>query len=68
MFSNFKRLNNILWMLKEMEGINPSVKEFVEVIKDNPMILEVFDTPVEYFREGAVEEIAYAIRQLRNPQ
>lgn len=68
MFSNFKRLNDILRMLKEMEGITPSIKEFVEVIKDNPMILEVFDTPKKYFREGAVEEIAQAIRMLRNPQ
>lgn len=68
MFSNFKRLNHILWMLKVMEGITPSTKEFVEVIKDNPMILEVFDTPVKYFKEGAVEEIAQAIRTLRNPK
>lgn len=68
MFSNFKRLNDILRMLKAMEGITPSAKEFVEVIKDNPMILEVFDTPQKYFREEAVEEIAQAIRMLRNPQ
>lgn len=68
MFQNTKRLNDILRGLRILEGVKPSYKEFVEVIKDNPMILEVFDTPVKYFKEGAIEEIARAIYKLRNPQ
>lgn len=66
MFKNISELNDILRMLKYCEGVNPSIKEFVEVIKDNPRILEVYRTPRKYFKEGAVMDLAYAIHKLRN--
>lgn len=68
MFKNISLLNDILRGLRILEGVSPTYKEFIEVIKDNPMILEVYQTPREYFKEGAIEEIARAIYKLRNPQ
>jgi hypothetical protein len=53
-------------MLKLYEGINPSYRELIKVIKDNPMVLEVFDTSIKYSKEFAVDEIARAIYQFRN--
>ena len=66
MFKNTKRLNNILRMLKVLEGVTPSCEEFVKVIKDNPRVIEIFETPHKYFQEGAVAEIAHAIHMLRD--
>lgn len=68
MFKNIKRLNDILRMLKVLEGVTPSYKEFVEVLKENPQLLEVFSTKRKYFKEGAVTEIAHAIHLFRDSQ
>jgi hypothetical protein len=66
MFQNISRIKDIVEMLKLYEGINPSYRELIKVIKDNPMVLEMFDTPVKYSKEFAVDEIARAIYQFRN--
>jgi hypothetical protein len=66
MFQNISRIKDIVEMLKLYEGINPSYRELIKVIKDNPMVLEVFDTSIKYSKEFAVDEIARAIYQFRN--
>lgn len=65
MFKNTKRLNEMLKMLKEYEGITPSYSEFVEAMKDNHRFIFMFDMEDEFFKRGAISELALAIRMLR---
>ena len=65
MFKNISRLNDILRMLKVLEGVTPSYKEFVEVLKENPRFIWMFDLDDPFFKEGAISELALAIRMLR---
>ncbi|MCR8701032.1 hypothetical protein [Campylobacter sp. RM12176] len=65
MFQNTKRLNAMLKMLKEMEGITPSYSEFVVTMKENQRFTFMFDLDDEFFRRGAIAELALAIRMIR---
>lgn len=65
MFSNIKRLNSMLKMLKEQEGISPSCSEFVKALKENQRFTFMFDMDDEFFKRGSISELALAIRMIR---
>ncbi|MEE3693857.1 hypothetical protein V2I21_01725 [Campylobacter sp. CLAX-22107-21] len=65
MFKNTKRLNEMLKMLKEYEGITPSYSEFVIALKENKRFTFMFDMDDEFFKRGSISELALAIRMLR---
>ena len=65
MFKNTKRLSEMLKSLKEYEGITPSYSEFVEVMKNNHRFTFMWNTNDEFFKKGAISELALAIRMLR---
>lgn len=64
MFKNIQIISNILKMLQEKEGITPSCSQFIRVMKDNPRFISMMDMG-QYFRDGAISEIANNIRMLR---
>lgn len=65
MFSNIKRLNAMLKILKEQEGITPSYSEFVQALKSNPRFIWMFDLDDPFFKKGSISELALAIRMIR---
>ncbi|MBR6641559.1 MAG: hypothetical protein IKL08_05155 [Clostridia bacterium] len=65
MFKNIKTIKDMLKRLKEDEGITPSYEQFVKAIKDNPRFISMFHFDDEYFKQGAIYELALAIRMIR---
>lgn len=51
--------------LKAQEGITPSYSEFVVALKENSRFIYMFQWDDEFFKKGAISELAYAIRENR---
>lgn len=55
----------MLEMLKAQEGITPSYEQFVKALKENHRFIWMFNLDDPFFKEGAISELALAIRMLR---
>ncbi|WP_338438960.1 hypothetical protein CVIC9261_06205 [Campylobacter vicugnae] len=65
MFKDTKKLREMLKKLEEYEGITPTYEQFVIAMKENHRFSFMFDLDDEFFRRGAIAELALAIRMIR---